>query len=410
MESETRDASERKSAHSAAASTRRTDVIVIGAGLAGTCAATALSRNGYDVVLIEATATVPPTLRAEKLDGAILDLFERIGLADIVRAAATPIYSLWIARYGQLMTRRFKREYGFSYNSLITTLRAALPAAVDLRIARITQAESGPDRQRVTLADGSAVEGRLLVLATGHGDALRRRLGIEGVAVQSDHSLCIGFFLKTPRGRFPFESLIYGGERREDRVAYLSLFPIGTRMRANLFVYRTHAEPWTRAFRENPAAMLRQTLPNLEALSGPIEIDEPVDIRPIDLRIAENHARDGVVLIGDAFCTSCPISGTGMRKALIDVDRLCHEHVPAWFATPGMNAEKIARFYADPVKTSFDADSLRMSEALRGITVGEGRRWALRRIKNTCRTQVSFAMHRGAHIAASVLGTIVSLI
>ena len=32
-------------------------------------------------------------------------------------------------------------------------------------------------------------------------------------------------------------------------MAYLTLFPIGTRMRANLFVYRSFDDPWLRELR-----------------------------------------------------------------------------------------------------------------------------------------------------------------
>ena len=59
----------------------------------------------------------------------------------------------------------------------------------------------------------------------------------------------------------------------------------------------------------------------------------------------------GVVLVGDAFATSCPAAGTGTGKVFTDVERLCNVHIPRWLATPGMGADKIAAFYDDPVKT-----------------------------------------------------------
>lgn len=389
---------------------RHAEIVIVGAGLAGTAAASALARAGRDVVLVESTANVPPTLRAEKLDDAIMRLFGRLGLDATVRASATPINSVWIARFGRLMARRFKREYGFSYADLITTLRARLPPDVDFRIARVADVSCGPERQRVTLADGGRIEARLLVVATGHGEAIRRKLGIRMVERQAGHSMCIGFYLKTPRGDLPFESLIYHGERPGDRVAYFSLFPIGARMRANLFVYRTLADAWTKRFRADPSGTLHATLPQLERLSGRLAVDEPIDIRPIDLRVVEGYRRDGVVLIGDAFCTSCPITGTGMRKALTDVDRLCAVHVPDWFATPGMGADKIARFYADAIKAGFDAQSLHASQDLRGVKIGEGRYWRFRRVKNGLKMRMSFALHRGANMTASFFGAILSVL
>lgn len=55
-----------------------------------------------------------------------------------------------------------------------------------------------------------------------------------------------------------------------------------------------------------------------------------------------NYQQPGVVLIGDAFATSRPATGTGISKAFGDVDLLVNRHFPNWLATPGMAAEKIA--------------------------------------------------------------------
>lgn len=389
---------------------RRTEIVVIGAGLAGCAAAATLARTGTDVVLIDATAVVPPGLRAEKLGTDILDLFDRLDLGATVRAAATPIRSVWIARFGRVMKRRSRLEYAFAYKSLVTALRADLPACVDLRFGRVADIASGPDRQRVTLSDGAVIEARLLIVATGPSAAIHRRVGIEVVEAGRDHSICIGFYLKAPPADFPFESIVYHGECWSDRVAYISLFPIGSRMRANLFVYREHDGVWLQEFREAPEATLRRTLPNLERVCGSIAVDGPVDVRPIDLRLTEGHARAGVVLIGDAYCTACPVSGTGMHKALVDVERLCRAHVPGWLATPGMGAEKIAAFYADGTKTAFDRASLARSNRLRGLSVGRSLRWTLARRAADVRSAAAFAAHRCAQAAAVFLTPLAELL
>jgi 2-polyprenyl-6-methoxyphenol hydroxylase-like FAD-dependent oxidoreductase len=88
-----------------------------------------------------------------------------------------------------------------------------------------------------------------------------------------------------------------------------------------------------------------------------------------------------VVLVGDAFSTSCPAAGTGARKVLVDVERLCNVHIPRWLETPGMSEEKIATFYDDPVKQANDAYSTAKAFGLRAFTLdtslaGSARRWA----------------------------------
>ena len=62
-----------------------------------------------------------------------------------------------------------------------------------------------------------------------------------------------------------------------------------------------------------------------------------------------------MVLVGDAFETTCPVTGTGTDKVFTDVERLCNIHIPAWLATDGMGVDKIAAFYDDPVKQACDA-------------------------------------------------------
>jgi 2-polyprenyl-6-methoxyphenol hydroxylase-like FAD-dependent oxidoreductase len=402
--------SEQEAVDAGSRNVRRADVVVIGAGLAGSVAASTLARANTDVVLIDAAAIVPPSLRAEKLGTDILALFDRLGLGETVRAAATPIRSVWIARFGRVMKRRSRLEYAFAYKNLVTALRANLPSQVDLRFGRVADIASGSDLQRVTLNDGTIVEARLLIVATGPSAAIHRRVGIDIVDATRDHSICIGFYLERPPSEFPFESIVYYGERWNDRVSYISLFPIESRMRANLFVYRQHDEAWMRDFRQAPAETLRRTLPNLEKVCGSIAVEGAVDIRPIDLRLTEGHERSGVVLIGDAYCTSCPVSGTGMHKALIDVERLCQEYVPAWLATPGMGAEKIAKFYADGVKSEFDRNSLALSNRLRGIAVGRGARWTLARAGANARSAAAFTTHRCAQAAAVFLTPIAELL
>ena len=62
------------------------------------------------------------------------------------------------------------------------------------------------------------------------------------------------------------------------------------------------------------------------------------------------YRQAGVVLVGDAFAHTCPVTGTGTDKVFTDVAQLCNVHIPAWLATEGMGVDKIAAFYDDPVK------------------------------------------------------------
>ena len=118
-----------------------------------------------------------------------------------------------------------------------------------------------------------------------------------------------------------------------------------------------------------------ECLPRLSRLTGEVEIDGPVKLRPIDLYATENLHQPGIVLAGDAFATACPVTGTGARKAIVDIERLCNTHVPAWLASEGMAADKIASFYGDPVKLRSDAASATASLFAKRLALEPGLRW-----------------------------------
>ena len=95
--------------------------------------------------------------------------------------------------------------------------------------------------------------------------------------------------------------------------------------------------------------------------------------------MTEGHRQPGIVLIGDAFATSCPAAGTGTDKVFTDVERLCNVHIPDWLATDGMDEDKIAAFYDDPVKTACDAWSTAKAFQLRSLSIDNGISWRARR-------------------------------
>ena len=66
-----------------------------------------------------------------------------------------------------------------------------------------------------------------------------------------------------PVGRqaFGFPALTYWPKRTSARMAYLTLFPIGAAMRANLMVYRDMTDPWLSRFRQAPEETMRAMMP-----------------------------------------------------------------------------------------------------------------------------------------------------
>jgi 2-polyprenyl-6-methoxyphenol hydroxylase-like FAD-dependent oxidoreductase len=245
---------------------------------------------------------------------------------------------------------------------------------------KVATASTTPDRQSVTLSDGQEISARLIVMASGLNLGFGHGLGLTREVLSPCHSITLGFDVK-PVGRaaFDFPALTYWPERPSDRMAYLSLFPIGTTMRANLMVYREMSDPWLRRMRSTPREALDELMPRLGRLTGAYEVDGFVKIRPADLYATRGYLQPGLALVGDAFATSCPAAGTGTNKVFTDVERLCNVHIPAWLATDGMGLDKVAAFYDDPVKREADASSLAKAYWLRSLSIDTGVAWRTRR-------------------------------
>jgi 2-polyprenyl-6-methoxyphenol hydroxylase-like FAD-dependent oxidoreductase len=371
-----------------------TQIAIVGAGLSGSLAAVVLGRAGYRVTLIDRHPVYPKEFRVEKLAGEQIALLRRLAMLDIIAAAATPFSDILNVRAGRIIDRSRDQHYALRYEEIVRLARAALPPSVELVFDRVIGLKTGPADQQITLSDGRRVVCDLLVLATGMGDMLRLKLGVRRKLVAEKQSISFGFSLAPPQGRtFDFEALTcYGGV--SNRIDYLSLFPLGDVFRANLFTFLDHQDPWIRELRRAPAATLQAALPDLHEFIGDFEVVEKVDNWTMDLSVAENVDQHGVVLIGDAFQTSCPAAGTGVTRLLTDIDRLCNVHVPNWFASPGMDKEKIAQFYRDPVKRAADADAMRLAHYRRALTIDPSLRWNLQRRQHFMRRRIVSWMDR----------------
>jgi 2-polyprenyl-6-methoxyphenol hydroxylase-like FAD-dependent oxidoreductase len=355
------------------------DVVVIGAGAAGSSAASALARDGHRVAIVDFREHTPPEFRAEKIGQPQVDFFESFGLGEAACRQLTPFSGVWVHRFGRIVERVVQNEYASPYADLVNALRAALPPAVVEVIGRVTDVETSADRQRLRLADGHLLTARLLVVATGLGDTIRSKLGIRKIETSPAHSFALGFDIANPIEDYPFPSLVWVDEGRS-KLCYLTVFPMAGRLRGNIFGYHAPNDPWVMRFRKSPTEGLSDLLPRLERRFPKMLVEGPVQTRPTDIIEVEGHRQPGVVLIGDAFFVTCPSTGTGMAKALNDVDRL-RTHVAEWLATPGMATEKITRFYDDDRKISVDAHSRAMALHERAIRMDGGLAWALKRVR-----------------------------
>lgn len=360
---------------------RYTDIAIIGGGLSGSTAAAMLGRAGISTMLIDPHESYPADFRVEKLSGHVqVERFLKTGIGESVLRRATFAGENWIARFGRLLDKAPSRQFNILYDSLVNAVRDEIPAGVERICAKAVSLETSPERQKITLSNEETISARLVVLANGLNVGLRHQLGIARKVISACHSISIGFDV-VPAGRnsFDFPALTYFSERPSDRIPYITLFPTGPRMRANLFVYRGVDDPWLRELRRAPAETLNAALPRLKRITGAFDIAGEIKIRPVDLYVNDASGQPGLVLVGDAFSTSCPAAGTGCDKVFTDVERLCNVHIPEWLASDGMDGAKIATFYADPVKRACDEWSAAKAFEFRSVSTATSPYWTAQR-------------------------------
>jgi len=360
---------------------RYTDIAIVGGGLAGSTMAAMLGRAGISAILIDPHPAYPPDFRVEKLSGLEqVERFRKTGIAEATLRAATNDRENWIARFGYLLDKRPSQQYGIRYDALVNAIRAEIPGDVESIFSKAISISASPERQIVVLSNGEEISARLVVLANGLNVGLRHQLGIERRIVSACHSISLGFdMVPVDRTTFDFPAITYFSERPSDRIPYLSLFPIGSRMRANLFTYRQIDDPWLQQMRRAPEQTLNASLPRLRRIIGEFKIAGDIKTRPADLYVSSGHRQPGMVLVGDAFATSCPVAGTGTDKVFTDVERLCNVHIPNWLASDGMDETKIAAFYDDPIKTACDTWSSAKAYSFRSVSIDNGLYWKAQR-------------------------------
>lgn len=360
--------------------TSRTDIVVVGAGLAGSAVATVLARRGLAVTMVDPYAEFPPMFRAEKIEPSQAELFRALGLFDGVEPATRLIREIILGRGGKVVRRRPIEQFGIAYCDIVNSVRAQMPAIVDFRRTRVESIEPDPLRPVVMLVDGTRVEGRLVVVATGMFGQLAEPLGLSREMLKEELSMVYGFMLERSDGEpFAFDAVTYRPDSYAEQVGYLTLFRMGRFMRANLFAYWPARSDASREMRQSPEQLLDRVLHGLDHVIGDYKVAGKVEPFKIDLYRMRDCALPGVVLIGDAYQSVCPSTGMGQTKVLTDVAVLCNDCLPGWLATDQIGREQTARFYANERKAEVDGEAVRLALAGRDEVFSSSLHWRLRR-------------------------------
>jgi hypothetical protein len=80
----------------------------------------------------------------------------------------------------------------------------------------------------------------------------------------------------------------------------------------------------------------------------------------------------------------------GLSKIFTDVDVLCSDCIPFWFASPGMGSDKVTSFYGNPRKRATDLRALQGALYHRRAATDRSLRWRIHRL----RTHLSWLFSR----------------
>ena len=319
----------------------KTDVLIVGGGMAGCSLAVALAGVGFEVVVVDRIDTTAQSEdkfdgRASAIAGAPQKMLDQIGMWQHLGQNFAPILDIRVAdgasrlflhyyhediggeALGYMVENRHFRKAIFARLNELDNITYCAPAEI-VNLARTA------DSVQADLKDGRQITAALIVGADGRGSQIRKDAGIEltewsyhqtGIVLTVDHEIphhnvAHEHFL--PAG--PFAILPLPGEHGENN-------------RSSIV--------WTEKDELVESIM---ALPDVEFAAefnhrfgdflGKANFIGPHWTYPLTLQYAETSVAERLVLIGDASHGMHPIAGQGLNMGLRDVAALAEVLIDA---------------------------------------------------------------------------------
>jgi 2-octaprenyl-6-methoxyphenol hydroxylase len=382
------------------------DVFVVGAGLAGLCAAIGFARAGFSVASCGGADRLGRG-RTVALLGQSVDFLRDLEVWPDIEPIAAPLRSLRIVDdTGGLFPPRpvafHAHEIGldaFGWNVenalLADRLAAALGRSDILRRfdSPVVSFDFAGGRARLRLADGRGFAPRLVVGADGRGSASRRAAGIDA-RTHSYRQKALTVFLAHTR---PHEDYSTEFHTRQGPLTLVPLPPAPeARFRSSLVWVMGEAEAQRRAALDD-GALAGEIEARVRSMLGTMRLVGERGVFPTTRQSATRLTAPRLALVGDAAHGFPPIGAQGFNLGLRDVKGLIEAARQA--AAEGADIGGVATLDAyararrpDIALRSFAVDGLNRSlladfpplDAARGAglaalaSVGPLRRWLMR--------------------------------
>jgi flavin-dependent dehydrogenase len=297
------------------------DVLIVGAGIAGSVLATLLGRNGFSVELFEQGSFPKEKPCGEGLMPGAVAALERMGLAGAVEGR--PFYGVRYHLSNLTVEGRFPSVAGFPnsgrgqrrkhLDQALFRAATATPGVTTFTGARV----DGPLCEHAGVVgvrvDGASRRATLVVAADGMNSRFRHQLGLHIPGHRKRVGVCAHFLLASDREQPPwvdvfvskgYELYVTPLPNREVLVAGLAHVDVLTRPIHKLFYNWCDSQP-----------TLRSRLDGAQQVS-PLRATSPLS------GCVRAGVTRGLVLLGDAAGSVDPITGSGMALALLTAELL----------------------------------------------------------------------------------------
>ena len=304
------------------------DVLIVGAGPAGTVAATVLARQGARVRIVDRARFPRDKLCGDTVNPGTLALLRRLHMADRLEARGLPVAGMIVtgadgvaveSPYPNGLQGRalVRRELDWSLLQHATAAGAEFEPCTSVRRAVVDD-----DVVRgVVVNDGRTIRARVVIAADGRHSTLTFGLGLARHPKRPRRwaigAYFEGVYFENAGQRSPC------GEMHVRRGGYIGVAPVPDGL-TNVCLVKSWEAPdhgvasSDAAFRD-PEALVRRELardPRLRArFSGARLVTPPVVMGPLAVDV-KPHAIPGLLLAGDAAGFIDPMTGDGLRFAV----------------------------------------------------------------------------------------------